>query len=123
MGPTASASQGGGSKEVRPLIPVRLKSLLGSLQICREFERTCWQPCGRKRTFSDQEKQRPVLDAAAARKDSKEAATANNSATPEQSSTLQKFQSASSDTFSVSSESMEFIDKGKYIFTYIFHHE
>ncbi|OQR70516.1 protein FAM13A-like, partial [Tropilaelaps mercedesae] len=88
---------------------VRLKSLLGSLQICREFERTCWQPCGRKRTFSDQEKQRPVLGAS--RRDSKDA-SAKDIQTQDQSSTHQVNQSSSSNTFSVSTESMEFIDKG-----------
>lgn len=110
MGPTVRAGQGD-SHEVRPWIQVKLKSLLGSLQICREFERTCWQPCGRKRTFSDQEKQRPVLGAT--RKDSKEASV-KSSSSREPSSTLQRYQSASGDTLSVSSESMEFIDKGIY---------
>ncbi|XP_018495036.1 protein FAM13A [Galendromus occidentalis] len=71
-------------------------------EICRDFERTCWQPCGRKRTFSDQEKQRPVINV---RKNSKEGSE-NSRATREPST------SQSSTTFSVSTESMEFIDKG-----------
>lgn len=89
------------SVEQAPKFRVRLKRIFGSLQICRDFERTCWQPCGRKRTFSDQEKQRPVINV---RKNSKEGSD---------NSRREPSSSQASSTFSVSTESMEFIDKGE----------
>lgn len=106
----------------RPLMKAKLKKLLGSLQICREFERTCWQPCGRKRTFSDQEKQRPLVGASRKESSLKEAASKNQSAIlSENSTSLQQEQPSSHNTFNVSSESMEFIDKGKQSHKYSTH--